>query len=71
MKSEGDQGETGNSGVVCPRCGRRFACGASEGRRECWCMKRPALPPGSGEGGQCFCPECFDRLLSERASPAA
>jgi hypothetical protein len=24
-----------------------------------------------GEGGPCLCPECFDRLLSERVSPGA
>ncbi|MFT3960672.1 cysteine-rich CWC family protein [Propionivibrio sp.] len=57
--------------AVCPRCGQHFVCGAARGLRECWCMERPLLPLESGEGGQCLCPDCFDRLLSERASPAA
>ncbi|MDR1936277.1 MAG: cysteine-rich CWC family protein [Candidatus Accumulibacter sp.] len=57
--------------ALCPRCGRRFACGMTSGLRECWCMTRPVLPLEPGEGGQCLCPECFARLLSERVSPAA
>jgi hypothetical protein len=65
---------TGKPGAVCPRCGSRFTCGAAGGSQECWCMDRPALPPGAMEGGddgRCLCPACFDRLLSERACPEA
>jgi hypothetical protein len=61
----------GKTEAVCPRCGRRFACGVAGGRRECWCMEKPALPPSPGEGGPCLCPACFDRLLSERGAPGA
>ncbi|MDR3220721.1 MAG: cysteine-rich CWC family protein [Candidatus Accumulibacter sp.] len=68
MASE-DNGEKPN--VVCPRCGCRFACGMTHGLRECWCAKRPILPLEAGEGEHCLCPECFDRLLSERTSPGA
>ena len=71
MANEKTGGETE---AICPRCGRRFGCGAAGGQRKCWCMERPALPrePGDREkGGTCLCPECFERLLSERASPGA
>ncbi|MDR0378386.1 MAG: cysteine-rich CWC family protein [Candidatus Accumulibacter sp.] len=61
----------GKSEAVCPRCGRRFTCGAAGGQRKCWCMERPTLPRGPGDSGTCLCPECFDRLLSERAAPGA
>ncbi|MDR2451086.1 MAG: cysteine-rich CWC family protein [Candidatus Accumulibacter sp.] len=57
----------GKTEAVCPRCGRRFSCGAIAGQRECWCMIRPALPFES-RGKDCLCPACFDRLLSERVS---
>jgi hypothetical protein len=59
------------SGAVCPRCGVRFSCGVEDGRGECWCMKRPALPLEPGAAGGCLCPACFDRALSERNSAGA
>ena len=57
--------------AVCPGCGRRFVCGMETGHEECWCMKRPVLPLEAGEGGACLCPDCFDRLISERTSREA
>ncbi|MFB0936585.1 MAG: cysteine-rich CWC family protein [Propionivibrio sp.] len=57
--------------AVCPVCGRHFVCGMEAGQEECWCMERPVLPLEAGEGGACLCPECFDRLISERTSREA
>ncbi len=61
----------GTPKTVCPGCGRHFVCGMEAGQEECWCMERPVLPLEAGEGGACLCPECFDRLISERTSPEA
>ena len=63
------KGDDGASNTVCPVCGRHFICGMEAGQEACWCMERPVLPLEVGEGGACLCPECFDRLLSERIAP--
>ena len=63
--------DDGTPRTVCPSCGRHFVCGMEAGQEECWCMERPVLPLEAGEGGACLCPECFDRLISERTSREA
>ena len=65
------EGGDGVSTAACPLCGRHFVCGMEAGQESCWCMERPALPLEAGEGGTCLCPDCFDRLISERTAPAA
>lgn len=66
-----EEGGRRTPNAVCPHCGRHFVCGMEAGLPECWCMGRPVLPLESGEGPNCLCPECFDRLISERTSPEA
>jgi len=50
---------------MCPRCGARFACGASQA---CWCGQFPPLA-GARAGGGCLCPKCLGRAVAaERAA---
>jgi uncharacterized protein len=44
--------------ISCERCGARFACGASDATRPCWCTGYPAVAP-SRDGATCLCPACL------------
>jgi predicted Fe-S protein YdhL (DUF1289 family) len=44
--------------ISCERCGARFACGASDSMRPCWCRGYPAVMP-SGDNATCLCPACL------------
>jgi predicted Fe-S protein YdhL (DUF1289 family) len=44
--------------IACQRCGMRFACGASDATRPCWCAGYPAVEP-SGGNATCLCPACL------------
>jgi Cysteine-rich CWC len=56
---------------ICPGCGQRFVCGAVNGAARCWCMEQPLglFEPVVGES--CYCPECLQKRISERASQTA
>lgn len=50
----------------CPRCGKRFVCGAEAGAARCWCAELPPLPVDPSIAG-CLCPAC----LAERSRAVA
>ncbi|MDR2688244.1 MAG: cysteine-rich CWC family protein [Azoarcus sp.] len=49
---------------TCPRCGRRFACGARMGR--CWCAELPPLLEAPTDGEGCYCPDCLGMFIARQ-----
>jgi len=59
-----------NKRSICPGCGQHFGCGAVNGAALCWCMEQPSGLFEPVAGGCCYCPECLEKQISERASRA-
>jgi predicted Fe-S protein YdhL (DUF1289 family) len=53
--------------ISCERCGARFACGASDATRPCWCAGYPAVTP-SGGNATCLCPACLAAAAATRGT---
>ena len=64
--------------AVCPRCGRRFACGALRRRDDgtamapCWCTALPpggpvAATPGGAPWNGCLCADCLGAVRAAEA----
>ncbi|TBR13881.1 cysteine-rich CWC family protein [Rugosibacter aromaticivorans] len=53
----------------CPRCAASFTCGVVAGRDTCWCAELPPLTLSKTSAATCYCPECFQALLSAPSHP--
>lgn len=58
--------EKGNDKLkICPSCKKAFACKP----KDCWCSNMPEKMPML-ESGECYCPDCMDKILDKKMGSA-
>jgi hypothetical protein len=48
--------------IPCPKCGKNFVCGVSNGGDTCWCVELP--PRYEIQKDRCVCSDCFKKQFS-------
>jgi len=67
--------QSSSTNSICPRCGKRFHCGANDSPTSCWCAALPNVVPLDGlrENGQtyqgCLCPDCLQDIIRTYQHP--